>query len=219
MSGGDSTLRPTQRGEGGPKGRMRGCAGIEIPRKRKEGAILHCLATLVHARGENTCSRREAPGMSQSDCGDAHETPGSPRRRLTMAGSDALIGTWKMVSWKRKIVATMSEQSDIAGPDPVGFINYGSDGRFMQSWSARTANLRRHSLPATTRNLGCSKACSHMQEPTRWTTRRLSITSMPLGTKPGPAPIRFAFMSVMATILRSSVRKPPTHIPGRKSYI
>jgi hypothetical protein len=46
-----------------------------------------------------------------------------------MATRDGLLGTWKMVSWKREIIAT-DEKVDVLGPDPVGFINYGSDGRF-----------------------------------------------------------------------------------------
>lgn len=41
----------------------------------------------------------------------------------------ALLGTWKMVSWKREIITT-GEQIDALGPDPVGYINYGADGRF-----------------------------------------------------------------------------------------
>jgi hypothetical protein len=41
----------------------------------------------------------------------------------------ALLGTWRMVSWKREVVAT-GEQSDAVGPEPVGYINYGADGRF-----------------------------------------------------------------------------------------
>jgi hypothetical protein len=46
-----------------------------------------------------------------------------------MATRDGLLGTWKMVSWKREIIAT-GEKVDVLGPDPVGFINYGLDGRF-----------------------------------------------------------------------------------------
>jgi hypothetical protein len=42
---------------------------------------------------------------------------------------EALLGTWKMLAWKREIVAT-GERIDVLGPDPVGFINYGADGRF-----------------------------------------------------------------------------------------
>ncbi len=34
-----------------------------------------------------------------------------------------------MVSWKREIVAT-GEQTDALGPDAMGYINYGADGRF-----------------------------------------------------------------------------------------
>jgi hypothetical protein len=41
-----------------------------------------------------------------------------------------LLGTWKMVSWIRMIVAT-GEVSDAMGPNPVGFIAYHADGRMM----------------------------------------------------------------------------------------
>jgi hypothetical protein len=46
-----------------------------------------------------------------------------------MADLAALIGTWKMVSWQREIVAT-GERVDALGPNPIGYINYGADGRF-----------------------------------------------------------------------------------------
>ena len=40
----------------------------------------------------------------------------------------ALLGTWRMTSWKREFTAT-GEMLDALGPDPVGVINYGADGR------------------------------------------------------------------------------------------
>jgi hypothetical protein len=46
-----------------------------------------------------------------------------------MATREALIGTWKMTSWKREIVGT-GEKLDALGPGPTGFLNYGWDGRF-----------------------------------------------------------------------------------------
>jgi len=46
-----------------------------------------------------------------------------------MADTAALLGTWKMTSWKREIVAT-GDTIDTLGPDPIGYINYGPDGRF-----------------------------------------------------------------------------------------
>ena len=46
-----------------------------------------------------------------------------------MTDSAPLIGTWKMVSWKREIIAT-GELIDALGPNPVGYINYGEDRRF-----------------------------------------------------------------------------------------
>jgi hypothetical protein len=47
-----------------------------------------------------------------------------------MLDTSALLGTWKMVSWQRESVAT-GERADALGPDPVGFINYGADGRMF----------------------------------------------------------------------------------------
>jgi hypothetical protein len=43
--------------------------------------------------------------------------------------STDLLGTWKMTSWKREVLAT-GELIDALGPNPVGYINYGPDGRF-----------------------------------------------------------------------------------------
>jgi hypothetical protein len=41
-----------------------------------------------------------------------------------------LVGTWRMLSWKRKLVAT-GEESDALGPQPFGYVNYAPDGRVM----------------------------------------------------------------------------------------
>ena len=40
-----------------------------------------------------------------------------------MASPDALLGTWKMVSWTKEVVAT-GETCDALGPDPAGYISY-----------------------------------------------------------------------------------------------
>jgi hypothetical protein len=47
-----------------------------------------------------------------------------------MADAEALLGTWKMVSWTRKNVAC-GEITDAMGPDPIGYIAYHADGRMM----------------------------------------------------------------------------------------
>lgn len=44
--------------------------------------------------------------------------------------ADELYGTWKLVSWKRTIVAT-GETSDVMGKEPKGYITYGRDGRML----------------------------------------------------------------------------------------
>jgi len=43
---------------------------------------------------------------------------------------EQLIGTWKLVSAVTQDVAT-GEKFDLYGPNPIGYINYGADGRMM----------------------------------------------------------------------------------------
>ena len=43
---------------------------------------------------------------------------------------DQLYGTWRLVKLQRTIVST-GETADLYGKVPVGFINYGRDGRMM----------------------------------------------------------------------------------------
>lgn len=47
-----------------------------------------------------------------------------------MASAEDLVGTWRMISWTRRSVAT-GEVTDAMGPDPVGYISYHADGRMM----------------------------------------------------------------------------------------
>lgn len=46
------------------------------------------------------------------------------------ADTDQLIGTWRLVSYQSKLVAT-GETEDLFGNDPHGYITYGRDGRMM----------------------------------------------------------------------------------------
>ena len=41
-----------------------------------------------------------------------------------------LLGTWRMLSWKRVLV-TSGDESDAIGPSPFGYISYAPDGRLM----------------------------------------------------------------------------------------
>ncbi len=47
-----------------------------------------------------------------------------------MADAGALIGTWRMLSWTRTVVAT-GAVTDAMGPNPNGYIAYQTDGRMM----------------------------------------------------------------------------------------
>ena len=43
---------------------------------------------------------------------------------------DRIIGTWRMLSWKRTLVGS-GEERDALGPNPFGYLNYSPDGRLM----------------------------------------------------------------------------------------
>jgi hypothetical protein len=54
----------------------------------------------------------------------------------------ALIGTWRMISWTKRLVAT-GEVVDAMGPQPIGYIAYHADGRMMALVvDSRRANLK-----------------------------------------------------------------------------
>ena len=48
-----------------------------------------------------------------------------------MAATDALVGTWKMISWKRDVVAT-GDSVEPLGPNPIGYLCYQADGRMIE---------------------------------------------------------------------------------------
>ena len=45
-----------------------------------------------------------------------------------MTHASALLGSWRMISWKKEFVAT-GQAVDALGPDPQGFITYTANGR------------------------------------------------------------------------------------------
>ncbi|OWU84642.1 hypothetical protein ATO6_13385 [Oceanicola sp. 22II-s10i] len=54
-----------------------------------------------------------------------------------MPDVSALLGSWRMSSWTREVVAT-GAVSDASGPDPLGYIAYHADGRMMATVFHRT---------------------------------------------------------------------------------
>ncbi len=46
------------------------------------------------------------------------------------SGAEALLGTWKMLSWYREFLDT-GEKADALGANPIGYINYSPDGRVI----------------------------------------------------------------------------------------
>ena len=45
-----------------------------------------------------------------------------------MIDAATVVGTWRMLSWKREFVET-GDQIDSLGPEPIGFVTYTADGR------------------------------------------------------------------------------------------
>ena len=70
-----------------------------------------------------------------------------------MPDAAALLGTWRMTSWKRELLAT-GERLDALGPDTVGF-NCGADGRFyalvVRNLYSQTRTVRRKLAPRRSR--------------------------------------------------------------------
>ena len=64
-----------------------------------------------------------------------------------MADLKDLLGTWTMLSWKKENIAT-GETVDAHGPDPVGYITYGADGR-MHAIIVRRDRPAPETLPPT----------------------------------------------------------------------
>src|SRR4029078_2901542 len=62
----------------------------------------------------------------------SHPTSGAmTKQRLDGPGiQEQLLGTWKMLAWRRQVVAT-GEVSDALGPEPRSFITYTADTRVM----------------------------------------------------------------------------------------
>ena len=54
-----------------------------------------------------------------------------------MTDAARLLGSWRMKSWTRKVVAT-GEVSDAMGDDPIGYIAYHADGRMMATVFSRS---------------------------------------------------------------------------------
>lgn len=60
--------------------------------------------------------------------------------------AEALLGTWKMLSWFREFVGT-GEKIDALGPEPVGYITYGADGRMFVLVLKRDRQAPKESVP------------------------------------------------------------------------
>ncbi len=64
-----------------------------------------------------------------------------------------LLGTWTMMSWKKEAVAT-GETVDNLGPNPVGYLTYGPDGRMHVIAVRRDRPLPESIPPTNTEKLG-----------------------------------------------------------------
>ena len=93
-----------------------------------------------------------------------------------------LLGTWMMLSWKKEDVAT-GETVDAHGPDPVGYITYGSDGR-MHAIVVRRDRPPPQILPPTnTEKLRLFDSLLPIRAHTQSMTKRSSTTWTFRGTR------------------------------------
>jgi len=106
-----------------------------------------------------------------------------------MADATALLGTWDMTSWKREIIAT-GEKIDALGPDPVGYINYGSDGRFYALVVSRNRPAPASLPPNETEKVKLFDSMLAYAGTYTVEMRKRSIMSMRLGTKLGLGQIK-----------------------------
>ena len=106
-----------------------------------------------------------------------------------MVDTAALLGTWNMTSWKREIVAN-GEKIDALGPDPIGYINYGPDGRFYALVVSRNRLTPATLPPSDAEKLKLFDSMLAYAELNRSTMRKPFTMSMRLGTKHGPGQIR-----------------------------
>lgn len=66
--------------------------------------------------------------------------------------AQALLGTWKMLSWYREFLDT-GEKIDALGPDPVGYITWGADGRVMTVITAKDRKAPTRTVPTNDETL------------------------------------------------------------------
>lgn len=59
---------------------------------------------------------------------------------------EKVIGTWRMLSWKRRLVDSGVE-TDALGPNPSGYISYAPDGRLMVFVLKSSRPMPRSTLP------------------------------------------------------------------------
>jgi hypothetical protein len=65
----------------------------------------------------------------------------------------ALLGTWKMISWTREVIAT-GEIADAMGADPLGYIAYHADGRMMATVFRRDRGRPAATAPTDQEKIG-----------------------------------------------------------------
>ena len=70
-----------------------------------------------------------------------------------MADAVALLGTWKMILWTRKVVTT-GAITDVMGTDPIGCIAYHADGRMMATVFHRDRRKPSGAAPTAEEKIG-----------------------------------------------------------------
>jgi hypothetical protein len=92
-------------------------------------------------------NRRSAATRDAERRGDIGSKLQCPTWSKAVADLKDLLGTWTMLSWRKETIAT-GETVDALGPDPVGYVTYGADGR-MNAIVVRRDRPAPETLPPT----------------------------------------------------------------------
>ena len=68
------------------------------------------------------------PPIARPPRADDHVACGTKILRGVMRDRSQLVGTWRMLTWRREFADT-GDRTDALGAEPVGFVSYGADGR------------------------------------------------------------------------------------------
>ncbi len=87
-----------------------------------------CGGAVKRGHGDTATGRR-GEAVTYSAFRNPHSAMGKVGGEMN-AKANPLIGTWRLVSVTREAIPS-GEKTDMFGPNPIGYISYGADGRML----------------------------------------------------------------------------------------